>query len=61
MKKKIAQKFEKYVKIKRPKGFLILRIFTKFLRIFKTLKNGISEKNQKSKMYTEESVENIFD
>ena len=32
-----------------------------FLRIFKTLKNYISEeKNHKSKMYTEESVENVL-
>ena len=54
-----AQKIEKYVKFNRPKGFSILRIFSKLLRIFKTLKNKISEK--KSKMYMEESVENIFD
>ena len=49
MKKKIfAQKIENYVKFNWPKGFL---------RIFKTLKNHIFEKkNQKSKMYTEESV-----
>ena len=31
----------------RPKGFSILRIFSKFLPIFETLKNHISEKNQK--------------
>ena len=31
----------------------------KFLRIFQTLKNHISEKNHKSKIYTEETVENV--
>ena len=57
MKKKMfAQKIEKYVKFNRSKGFFILRIFSMFLRIFKTLKNHISVK--KSEMYTEVSVEN---
>ena len=46
-----AQKIEKYVKFNRPKGYLILRIFSKFLRIFKTLKNHISGKNKKPKLY----------
>ena len=54
-----AQKIEKYVKFNRPKGFFILRIFTKILRIFKTLKNHISE-NKKTKMYGEESGENVL-
>ena len=48
-----AQKIEKYGKFNRSK------VFSKFLRILKTLKNSISEK--KSKMYMEESVENILD
>ena len=48
-----AQKIEKYVKFNRLNGF-----FTSFYAFFKTLKNHVSEK--KSKMYTEESVENIF-
>ena len=56
MKKKIE--IEKHVECNRPKGFFIIRIFSLFLRIFETLKNHVSKK--KSKMYTEESVENIF-
>ena len=59
MKKNVAQKIESYVKFNRPKGFFILRIFSKFLRIFKTLKKYICGK--KSKIYTEESVENFLD
>ena len=58
-KKNFAQKIEKYVKFNKSKGFFILKIFSKFLRLFKTLKNHIFEK-KKSKMYTEESVENIL-
>ena len=54
-KKMFAQKIEKYVKFNRLKGFFILRIFSKFVLIFKTLKNHILKK--KSKIYMEESVE----
>ena len=57
-KKKFAQKIEKNVKFNRPKGFFIMRIYSIFLPIFKTLKNRISEK--KIKMYMKESVENIL-
>ena len=59
MKKKLfAEKIEKYVKINGTEGYFILRICSKFVRIFKTLKNHISGK--KSKMYTGESVENVL-
>ena len=53
--KNCTKKIEKYVKFKRSKSFLIFKIFSKFLRLFKTLKNPIFEK--KSKMYAEESVD----
>ena len=59
MKKKIIQKIEKYVKFNRPKGFFILRIFYKFLLIFKTLKNHTSEE-KKSKISTKESVKKFL-
>ena len=54
-----AKKIEKYVKFNRLKGFFIFKIFSKFLRLFKTLKNHIFEKKT-TKMYTEEGVENIL-
>ena len=49
---------QKYVQFNRPESSFILRIFSKFLRIFKTLKNRILGK--KSKIYTEESVLNYI-
>ena len=55
-----AHKIEKYVKFNRPNSFFLLRISSNFLRIFKTLKNHVSEKKHKSKMYTKESVENVL-
>ena len=47
------------MKFNMSKGFLIIKIFSKFLRIFKNFKNHTSEKI--SKMYTEEDVEIIHD
>ena len=46
---------KKYMIFNMPKGFSILKIFSMFLRIFKTWKNHIYE--IKSKMWLEESVE----
>ena len=43
------------------KVFFILKIFFKFLRIFKTLKCMYAIFLKISKMYAEESVENIHD
>ena len=54
-KKNFAQKIEKYVKFNRPEGFFILRIFSKLLRIFKTIRKHITGKK---KIYKEESVLN---
>ena len=58
MKTYFANKIKKHVKFYRSKGFFVFKIFSKFERLFKTLKNHLFEKI--SKIDTEESLENIL-